>query len=151
MGRYDALTHLEEKPTQTTPSLAPSSPTLKKPIAQLVKKQGDEGEKANISNDPKTGEKTSLLANQQTSKLVKKQTSLPANLQASKETNQQTSELANLQTGKQSLSTKEKKKYGTYLREDSISQIQVCAIQTKRKDHEVLQDIVDFYFAQLKS
>jgi hypothetical protein len=74
---------------------------------------------------------TSLLANQQTNKVAKKQTS----------------KLANQQTSGMSLSTKEKKKYGTYLREDSILNIQVHAIQTKRKDHEVLQEAVDVYFA----
>jgi hypothetical protein len=35
------------------------------------------------------------------------------------------------------------------LREDSILNIQVHAIQTKRKDHEVLQDAVDYYFAKI--
>jgi hypothetical protein len=91
-------------------------------------------------------ENASLLANQQTSKLVKKKTSMLVNQQTSKETKQQTSKLAISQSNIQSLSTKEKKKYGTYLREDSIAQIQVHAIQTKRKDHEVLQEAVDFYF-----
>ena len=98
---------------------------------------------------------THLLANQQTSKLVKKQTSKPVNLQTSKLANQQTSEevkkqtskLANQQMSEIPLSTKEKKKYGTYLREDSIQAIQVNAVQTRRKDHEVLQEAVDFYFA----
>jgi hypothetical protein len=83
-------------------------------------------------------ENASLLANQQTSKLVKKKTSKPVN--------QQTNKLASSQSNIQPLSTKEKKKYGTYLREDSISKIQVHAIQTKRKDHEVLQEAIDFYF-----
>ena len=46
--------------------------------------------------------------------------------------------------------TKEKKKYGTYLRDDSISAIQMLAVQTKQKDHVVLQEIVDFYFANKK-
>jgi hypothetical protein len=95
--------------------------------------------------DQQPQEKTanaSLLANQQTSKVVKKQTSKPANTQARK--------LANQQTSKLSLSTKEKKKYGTYLREDSILDIQVHAIQTKRKDHEVLQEAVDLYFSNKK-
>ena len=92
-----------------------------------------------VGKDPKEKqENASLLANQQTSKLVKKKTSIPVN--------QQTSKLVISQSNIQPLSTKEKKKYGTYLREDSISKIQVHAIQTKRKDHEVLQEAVDFYF-----
>jgi hypothetical protein len=99
----------------------------------------DEAKKS-IDKQPK--EKSvaaSLLVNQQTSTPVKKQTSKPAKKQTSKEANQQTSETP--------LSTKEKKKYGTYLREDSIQAIQVNAVQTRRKDHEVLQEAVDFYFA----
>ena len=87
-------------------------------------------------------QKTSLLENQQTSKIVKKQTSKPVN--------QQTSKLVNLQTSKNALSTKEKTKYGTYLREDSILQIKVEAAQKKKKDHELLQDIVDYYFKNHK-
>jgi hypothetical protein len=104
-----------------------------------------------VEKDPKEKqENASLLANQQTSKLVKKKTSKPVNQQTSKETNQQTNKLASSQSNIQPLSTKEKKKYGTYLREDSISKIQVHAIQTKRKDHEVLQEAVDFYFEYKK-
>ncbi len=103
-----------------------------------------------VEKDPKEKENTSLLANQQTSKLVKKKTSKLANQQTSKETNQQTNKLASSHSNLQPLSTKEKKKYGTYLREDSISKIQVHAIQTKRKDHEVLQEAVDFYFKYKK-
>jgi len=110
----------------------------------------EEVEKRVESNFKEKRENASLLVNQQTSKLVKKKTSKPVNQQASKETNQQTNKLASSQSNIQSLSTKEKKKYGTYLREDSISKIQVHAIQTKRKDHEVLQEAVDFYFEYKK-
>jgi hypothetical protein len=91
----------------------------------------------------KEKDSTSLLANQQTSKSTKKQTS--------KSVNQFASKLANQQTSKSALTTKEKKKYGSYLREDSILSIQVLAVQTKRNDHEVLQEIVDFYFANKKT
>jgi hypothetical protein len=113
--------------------------TTPKPHVEEVEKR--------VEKDPKEKqENASLLANQQTSKLVKKKTS--------KQVNQQTNKLASSQSSSQSniqpLSTKEKKKYGTYLREDSISKIQVHAIQTKRKDHEVLQEAVDFYFEYKK-
>ena len=94
--------------------------------------------------------KTSLLANQQTSKLVKKETSKLANQLTSKEANQQASKPVNSQTSNQTLTTKEKKKYGTYLREDSILEIQIYAAQTQKKDHEVLQDAVDFYMKHHK-
>ena len=114
MGRYDALTEIEEKENN----------------------------------------KTSLLAKQQTSKPAKKQASISTNQQTSKETNSQTSKEVNQLASKPakqhtstlSLSTKEKKKYGTYLRDDSISNIQVEAIQKGKKDHDMLQEIVDFYF-----
>jgi hypothetical protein len=109
--------------------------TTPKPHVEEVEKR--------VEKEPKEKqENASLLANQQTSKLVKKKTSKPVS--------QQTNKLAGSQSNIQPLSTKEKKKYGTYLREDSISKIQVHAIQTKRKDHEVLQEAVDFYFEYKK-
>ncbi|SRR6266567_8037574 len=122
MADYSDLMKLEKKAKPPTPSVdTPPSPTM-----------------------TDTAKSASLLANQQTNKPAKKLASLPVNQLASKSVNQQTSKLANQQT------TKEKKKYGTYLREGSISAIQMLAIQTKRKDHEVLQDIVDAYFASEK-
>ncbi len=108
--------------------------TTPKPHVEEVEKR--------VEKDPKEKENAGLLANQQTSKLVKKKTS--------KSVNQRTNKLASSQYNLQPLSTKEKKKYGTYLREDSIYKIQVRAIQTKRKDHEVLQEAVDFYFEYKK-
>jgi len=84
------------------------------------------------------------------------ETSLPADPQTSKETNQQNSKLANQftdlpinqQTNKQGnqLSTKEKRKYTTYLTDESILAIQMKGIQTKRKDHEIVQEAIDRYF-----
>jgi hypothetical protein len=112
--------------------------------------------KSSMENMPAIGkpkqkeEKTSLLANQQTSKPTNQQNSLLANQQTSKEANHQTSKPANQQTSKLALSTKDKKKYGTYLREDSILNIQITAAQSHKKDHELLQDIVDLYFDNLK-
>jgi hypothetical protein len=110
----------------------------------------DEVEKPVDKQPKEKPAETNLLANQQTSKPAKKQTSKPTNQQTSKEAKKQTNLLANQQTSEIPLSTKDKKKYGTYLREDSILDIQVHAIQTKRKDHEVLQEAVDFYFANKK-
>ena len=79
----------------------------------------------------------SLLANQQTSKDTNQQSALPASKLATKPANQQT--------------TKEKRKYGTYLRDDSILAIQLLAVQTQRKDHEVVQEAVDRYFENLRN
>jgi LAS superfamily LD-carboxypeptidase LdcB len=103
MGRFDALTNLEEKP-QPKPEPKKVSPT---------------------PPDQTNSEKTSLLANQQTSKPANQQNSLPIN--------QQTSKLVNQQTSKVSLTTKEKKKYGTYLSEESITNIHIHAALAKKK------------------
>ncbi len=122
MADYSDLMKLEKKAKPPTlPVDLPTSPTM-----------------------TDTDKPASLLVNQLASKEVKKQASLLVNQLASKPANQQTSKLANQQT------TKEKKKYGTYLREESIAAIQMLAVQTKRKDHEVLQNIVDAYFASKK-
>jgi hypothetical protein len=59
--------------------------------------------------------------------------------------------LANQQTSNVALSTKEKKKYTTYLREESILDIQVSAARARKKDHELLQEIVEYYFERQKS
>jgi ribonuclease PH len=117
---------------------------------ETTPKQHVEEVEKRVEEDLKEKENASFLVNQQTSKLVKKKTSKSVNQETSKEINQQTNKLASSQYNLQPLSTKEKKKYGTYLREDSISKIQVHAIQTKRKDHEVLQEAVDFYFEYKK-
>src|SRR5439155_22709208 len=103
------------------------------------------------SEEP-TNQYASLLANQQVSKESKKQINKEIKKQTSKETNQYPSKSANSQTIKPTnhQTTKEKKKYGTYLREDSILAIQLLAVQTKGKDHEILQEAVDQFFVNLK-
>ena len=95
---------------------------------------------AKVSPPVQQNPSASLLANQKDSKPVNQQTSKLEKKFTSKTAKQKASKLAEIQT------TKEKKKYGTYLKEASISAIQMLAIQTKRKDHEVLQEIVDTYF-----
>lgn len=91
----------------------------------------------NNSSDVPTS--ANLLANQQISKSASKQANLLANQLASKEANQQTSEEAKLQTSKQL------KKFGSYLTEESIKSLKQIAVMTDRKDYEVLQDAVDFF------
>ena len=76
-----------------------------------------------------------------------------ANQQVGKHENQQTSLHANMQTSKNNTpqhSTKEKRKYSTYLTEESVLAIQMHAIQTKRKDHEIVQEAIDRYLEALK-
>ena len=121
MGRFDALTHLEEKPE---------------------KKDMPYADTHFIPQQQEQQQKTSLLADEQTSKPINQQNSLLAN--------KQTSKLANQQTSKTSLTTKEKRKYGTYLSEESITNIHIHAALAKKKDHELLQDIVDAYFESHK-
>jgi hypothetical protein len=86
-----------------------------------------------IGKPKQSGQNTDLLANEQTSKIVNQQNSFLVNKQTSKEVNQQNSKLVNQLTSKTTLSTKEKTKYGTYLREDSIMNIQIAAAQNKKK------------------
>jgi hypothetical protein len=126
MGRFDALTQLEKK--------QPYSPSLPSEENKTVA----------------STQSASLLANQQTSKETNQHTDKPESLHASKEASEQTNKLTEQQTSKlaSQQTTKEKKKYGTYLREDSIYSIQMKAIRTKRRDHEVLQEIVDLYFSK---
>jgi hypothetical protein len=129
MGRYDALTQLEDIIDKKNAS---EIPPAKKPTAPV---------------SPVDKEKYAiLLANQQTSKEVNQQTSKLAYRQDTKPVNQQSSKEANQQSSKLALSTKEKKKYGTYLRPDSILKIQIQAAQEQKKDHELLQEIVDLYY-----
>ena len=109
MSRFDALTELEQNPSAEEPRTTKVSP----------------------ASDQKT--ETSLLANQQTSKLANQQTSLPANEHTGKLAYQQTSKSANQQTSSVPLTTKQKKKYGTYLRRDSIVEIQILSAQEGKK------------------
>jgi hypothetical protein len=56
MGRFDALTQLEE-PKNPTPSLVAPSPAPKKPSAPAKK---ENGEKEKMSTNPQTGKPTTL-------------------------------------------------------------------------------------------
>jgi hypothetical protein len=131
MGRYDILTNLENKPKDVAP--APS------------------GEESKSKTGLPANQQTSSPVNQQPSKEVNQQTGKLVNQQTSKPTTQQTVKPVTQQTGTIALTTKEKKKYTTYLREDSILEIQISSAQTRKKDHEFLQEIVDFYFKNSKS
>jgi hypothetical protein len=85
----------------------------------------------------KQQEVASLLANQQTSKEENQLASKPANQQVSKE-----SDFSNY---------KLKKKFGSYLREDSILELKMHALRSGRKDHEILQEAVDQFIRNLKN
>ena len=87
--------------------------------------------------------KTSKLANQQTSKEGIKATTQEAKTPVSPTPRpDQASDTA-------SLTTKEKRKYGTYLTSESIQKIRIRAAETNRDSHQLLQEIVDQYFEKL--
>jgi hypothetical protein len=130
MGRFDALTQLEEAKDKQNTSVIPPAKKPDAPVTPIAKEKY-----------------ASLLANQQTSKEVNQQDSKPVNQQTTEPANQQASKVVNQQSSKLALSTKEKRKYGTYLRPDSILKIQIQAAQEQKKDHELLQEIVDLYYS----
>lgn len=131
MGRFDVLTQLDRNPISSTP------PQEKKELAQ---------------SPPLVESKfASKQVNQQTNKEVSKQATKEARKRAAKEVNTPGTSTSNthklLDTSL--LTTKEKSKYGTYLTEESIEKIRICAAQTKRDDHQVLQEAVNQYFRKL--
>ena len=87
--------------------------------------------------------KTSKPANQQTSKKEGNPTTQETTLPVSPTPHPEYSGDTSL------LTTKEKTKYGTYLTDDSIQKIRICAIETNRDDHQVLQEAVNQYFKKL--
>ncbi len=85
--------------------------------------------------------------NQDASKPANPQADKQANLQTRKPANPKTRLHANPQTGK--LATVEK--YSTYMRPDSIKEIKRIALETDRKDYEVLDEAVSFYLQHHKN
>ena len=73
-------------------------------------------------------------------------TSKPASMQTSKPVNTQTGLHANLQTGKPAII----EKYSTYLTPACKKGLKRLALETDRKDYEVLIEAVEQYLAKLK-
>jgi hypothetical protein len=96
--------------------------------------------------------KTSVLANQQTSKPAKKQSRQESPRQMDTETRVSPSpSLPSEKTSDTSLlTTKEKTKYGTYLTDESIEKISIRAIQLKRDSHQIVQEAINQYFERLE-
>ncbi len=124
MGRFDALTQLDKKPSQATP------------LSDTAELKNSSSVPANGFASKLASKQTDKEANHQISKEVNQQTNLPTNLQASKLANQQTSKLL--------------KKFGSYLTEESLKALKQIAIATDRKDYEVLQEAVDGYLTGRK-
>jgi hypothetical protein len=123
MGRFDALTQIEEAPVKPTPS--PDVPSTK----------------------PRR-KKTDLLANQQTTKDVSTHTPPQAPQATGQATNPPLSPSARSEHTLDTslLTTKEKTKYGTYLTDESIEKISIRAIHLKRDAHQIVQEAVNQYF-----
>jgi hypothetical protein len=103
----------------------------------------DSGKAQPVNAPNQKAKKTSKLANQQTSKGEVKATTQEAKTPVSPAPRPaQASDTS-------SLTTKEKTKYGTYLTDESIQKIRIRAIETKRDDHQVLQEAVNEYFEKL--
>jgi hypothetical protein len=128
MGRFDALTQVEEPKTPTPPVVPPSS------------KVQQTAEKDSQTHEVK---KTSKLANQQTSKLGNSSTMQKAKTPVSPISR------SDHMVDTSSLTSKEKTKYGTYLTNESIKKINLRAIETNRDSHQVLQEAVNLYFEKL--
>jgi hypothetical protein len=124
MGRFDALTTLDTKPTQPAPlleKLAADQTTSKPASAQ-----------------------TGLHANQQTSKDVNSQAGKPASMQAGKPAKMQTSKQVSLQTGKQLTI----EKYSSYLTHEYKRELKRIAWESDRNEYEVLMEAVEQYLAR---
>jgi hypothetical protein len=109
---------------------------------------------AKPANKPTFQEKnTRLPTNQQTSKLAKKQIPQAATTQIGTNTSTSLSPTPSPEKKFDTslLTTKEKTKYGTYLTDESIENIRIRAIQTKRDDHQIVQEAVNQYFERLKN
>src|SRR6266496_632704 len=102
MGRFDALTTLDTKPTETAPL----------------------PEKAVVSQTTKK----------------------PANIQTGLHANKQTSKQVSLQTGKQVFI----EKYSSYLQHEYKKELKRIALESDRKEYEVLIEAVEHYLEHRK-
>src|SRR6266700_4704237 len=126
MGRFDALTTLDTKPTETT------SLPEKVAVVQTTSKSANR--------------QTGLHANLQTSKDTSKQTRKPVNLYTGKPVSKQTSKQVTLQTGKQVFI----EKYSSYLQHEYKRELKRIAWESDRNEYEVLIEAVEHYLEQRK-
>jgi hypothetical protein len=126
MGRFDALTKLDQTPDK------PQSPHTSPPAYPLPSAHA-------VPAAPPSGQQpTGIPANQQTSK--------PSSMQTSKPVNQQTRLHANLQAGKHAII----EKYSTYLTPACKKGLKRIALETDRKDYEVLIEAVEQFLEKQK-
>src|SRR6266704_227447 len=126
MGRFDALTTLDKKPTPPAPL-----PDKTLPVQLTPPPPGDTVSKP-------TNKQTGLPANQQARK--------HANTQTGKQVSQQTSLPASLQTGKQVFI----EKYSSYLTHEYKRELKRIAWESDRKEYEVLIEAIEHYLTRQK-
>ncbi len=126
MGRFDALTTLDTKPTQ--PSPLPEKPVVAQSTSKPVSMQ------------------TGLPAKLQTRKSASIHASKPVNQQTSLHANPQAGKQVSLQTGKQVMI----EKYSSYLPHEYKRELKRIAIDTDREGYEVLIEAVEQYLAKQK-
>lgn len=132
MGRYDVLTQLDPKPRPPTPKEEILSPA---PLPESRK----------FSPTPASMQ-TGLQINKQTSKEANPQASKPVSTQTTKPVYPQAGLPANLQTGKPAFI----KKYSTYLTPECIRGLKRIALETDRKDYDVLIEAVEQFLKKQK-
>ena len=126
MGRFDALTELDNPQTQKTPSPAASPPSPHKPPAQTPRKKSQEKK----ITAPLSQHNAGIMTPRH------RETTVPQPLEKTLDTSL--------------LTTKEKTKYGTYLTDESIEKISIRAIQLKRDSHQIVQEAINQYFERLE-
>ncbi len=150
MGRFDALTTLDKKPTPPAPL-----PDKTLPVQLTPPPPGDTVSKpTNKQTGLPANQQARKHANTQTGKQVSQQTSLPANLQTSKDVNgqtgkptsRQTNKLVSLQTGKQVFI----EKYSSYLTHEYKRELKRIAWESDRKEYEVLIEAIEHYLTRQK-
>src|SRR5260221_530386 len=126
MGRFDELTKLDTKPAQPAP--LPEKVAVVQPTSKPASVQ------------------TRLHANQQTSKDASRQTDKPVSKQTDKPVSMQAGKQVTLQTGKQVFI----KKYSSYLPHEYKRELKRIALESDRKEYEVLLEAVEQYLARHK-
>jgi hypothetical protein len=113
----------------------------------------DSGKSKPVQATQPQAKKASLLANQQTRKLVNKKAALH---EAPTHMGQESRPLVSPPVPPEKtldtslLTTKEKTKYGTYLTDESIEKIGIRVIQLKRDSHQIVQEAINQYFERLE-
>ena len=140
MGRFDALTQLDKKPLPSTPP-----PENAAPISSLTPSE------VQFASKPASPQ-TDLLVNLQTRKPASVQTGLHANQQTSKDASSLTGKPVSMQAGKQvTLQTGKQvfiKKYSSYLPHEYKRELKRIALESDRKEYEVLLEAVELYLTR---